>query len=694
MVGVQGGRICAFYTNSDTFDFDGIKSGDDKSAAAKYEGMDEYRIYADASGKIDSIMYNQRSVASSSDSEIIAAKNMELLDMINSYRARHNYSVYVFDEDITNAAWTEAIGFMGGVDSDSAVTVKGYDIFSVYRQLIEAQDPVLSDVPNKSVAVGVSTPVSERDHSTYAAILVKENKKAKREITYVDGFETDKTYDEADDEDTSAANTVFADETDEVPENTAEPEPVVAPEICNIDEILKYESGSDIILDLGETASGKYHVQVLDVENEKYILNSYITTTDSHIVIPSKSLVPGADYKISLTAIDADGASVGRESETLITYGDAGDGSLDIIGPVSNVAPPNFGLLVDEASANASQEPENQTTVGEGAANTPSPMPTETPEPTAEPTPVPEDAPEFLKEGFQMDEEDCVYIDTDYIPLQWQSSVYHEFSIDLYNSDGELVANQIVEDENSAIIRGVDPGTYYVYVTALSRGTFIEKAQDMIRVTVVMPEPVVNEIILDKDDKYYFVYEDEALGVLYFYDEEIVDVEENGETVKKKKIIQKQVKSTKAYRELAKYRSNIEYVTGDPVKTVVTANSATGNAIVEEAKKYLGIPYVWGGTTPAGFDCSGLVQYVFSNLGINVSRVTYDQVKDGIAVNRDDLQPGDLVFFGEIGSPHHVGIYIGNDEFIHAPHTGDVVKISSLKESYYAGAYSEARRVY
>lgn len=109
-----------------------------------------------------------------------------------------------------------------------------------------------------------------------------------------------------------------------------------------------------------------------------------------------------------------------------------------------------------------------------------------------------------------------------------------------------------------------------------------------------------------------------------------------------------------------------------------------GQVIVNEAKKYLGVPYVYGANGPYNFDCSGLVQYVYKQaLGISLGRTTYDQVKEGRAVSRDELQPGDLVF------PHsgHVQIYIGNGQVIHAPQTGDVVKISPL------GTVWSARRI-
>jgi peptidoglycan DL-endopeptidase CwlO len=112
--------------------------------------------------------------------------------------------------------------------------------------------------------------------------------------------------------------------------------------------------------------------------------------------------------------------------------------------------------------------------------------------------------------------------------------------------------------------------------------------------------------------------------------------------------------------------------------------------VVGIAMRYLGVPYVWGGASPRGFDCSGLVMYVFAQVGVSLPHYTGGQYASGVAVSRDQLQPGDLVFFNGVS---HVGIYIGGGQFIHAPHTGDVVKISSLSESWYASTYVGARRI-
>ncbi|GAB4283202.1 MAG: C40 family peptidase [Coriobacteriia bacterium] len=107
---------------------------------------------------------------------------------------------------------------------------------------------------------------------------------------------------------------------------------------------------------------------------------------------------------------------------------------------------------------------------------------------------------------------------------------------------------------------------------------------------------------------------------------------------------------------------------------------------VQIALQYLGVPYQWGGSSPSGFDCSGLCQYVYRQIGIDLPRTSRSQFKAGQHIppgRLDLLVPGDLVFFGYDGDPsrvHHVGIYVGDGNYVHAPQTGDVVKVSSLTE--------------
>lgn len=120
-----------------------------------------------------------------------------------------------------------------------------------------------------------------------------------------------------------------------------------------------------------------------------------------------------------------------------------------------------------------------------------------------------------------------------------------------------------------------------------------------------------------------------------------------------------------------------------------------GKQVVDYLMQYLGRPYKWGGATPeTDFDCSGLLQWGFKQFGISIPRVTYDQIGAGASVAMKDLQVGDAVFFdtSSTAGPDHVGIYIGNGKMLHAPKTGDVVKISDMTGDYYSSTFMGGRR--
>lgn len=132
---------------------------------------------------------------------------------------------------------------------------------------------------------------------------------------------------------------------------------------------------------------------------------------------------------------------------------------------------------------------------------------------------------------------------------------------------------------------------------------------------------------------------------------------------------------------------NVPYVLDDWDEALEATIKAADryNQIVEYAKEFLGVPYVYGGSTPRGFDCSGFVQYVYAHFDIFLPRVSYSQMNVGTAVSVNELEPGDLLFFRGGG---HVGIYVGDDMYIHSPRTGRSISIDPLDRSVYA-----ARRV-
>ncbi len=125
------------------------------------------------------------------------------------------------------------------------------------------------------------------------------------------------------------------------------------------------------------------------------------------------------------------------------------------------------------------------------------------------------------------------------------------------------------------------------------------------------------------------------------------------------------------------------------------AVSSKGQAVVELAKKYLGTPYVYGGSSPSGFDCSGFVYFLYKNMGVTLNRVAADQMKNGTWVPKNALQPGDIVgFANKSGYINHVGIYVGNGMMIHSPQTGDVVRYESISTGNYSMRLTCGRRIF
>jgi cell wall-associated NlpC family hydrolase len=128
---------------------------------------------------------------------------------------------------------------------------------------------------------------------------------------------------------------------------------------------------------------------------------------------------------------------------------------------------------------------------------------------------------------------------------------------------------------------------------------------------------------------------------------------------------------------------------GGGINIPIPPSSTLGGQAAAIAMQYLGTPYVWGGSSPSGFDCSGFTMYVWSQLGVGLPHNAAAQYGAGVSVPRDALEPGDLVFFDGLG---HVGIYVGNNAFVHAPHSGDVVKVSTIS-GWYADTWVGAKRV-
>jgi cell wall-associated NlpC family hydrolase len=127
------------------------------------------------------------------------------------------------------------------------------------------------------------------------------------------------------------------------------------------------------------------------------------------------------------------------------------------------------------------------------------------------------------------------------------------------------------------------------------------------------------------------------------------------------------------------------------IVSVTVGATTKGQAVVSYAKKFIGVKYLYGGESPKGFDCSGFTKYVYGHFGISLPHHAADQYKYGKYVSKSNLEQGDLVFFGKSASGiYHVGIYVGNGNFIHSPEPGEKVKITALK---YMPDYYGAKRL-
>jgi cell wall-associated NlpC family hydrolase len=153
---------------------------------------------------------------------------------------------------------------------------------------------------------------------------------------------------------------------------------------------------------------------------------------------------------------------------------------------------------------------------------------------------------------------------------------------------------------------------------------------------------------------------------------------------------QRQIEAARALQQQQLAETAVGASASTPEGATVVPSSNYSSQVVSIAMSYLGVPYVWGGASPSGFDCSGLVMYAFAQVGIALPHSSYAMANMGAPVPYDQLQPGDLVFFDGDG---HVGMYIGGGEYVNAPFTGAVVRVDSLGSGWAASHYSGARRI-
>lgn len=161
-------------------------------------------------------------------------------------------------------------------------------------------------------------------------------------------------------------------------------------------------------------------------------------------------------------------------------------------------------------------------------------------------------------------------------------------------------------------------------------------------------------------------------------DAKVVELIEKGKSVLNAREAARQAAAREAAAKAAASNSNKGSGSNSTAGSSSGTTSATGQAVLNYAYKFIGTPYVWGGTTPSGFDCSGFTSYVFRHFGVNLPRTSRAQAGAGVKVSYSNLQAGDLVFFGS-GSISHVGIYIGGGNMIHSPRPGKSVEVTTMK---------------
>ncbi len=145
-------------------------------------------------------------------------------------------------------------------------------------------------------------------------------------------------------------------------------------------------------------------------------------------------------------------------------------------------------------------------------------------------------------------------------------------------------------------------------------------------------------------------------------------------------------------RSMTKFREKTAEESNKTENISNVASSGNGSSVVATANQYIGSRYVYGGTTPSGFDCSGFTSYVYKKYGVSLSRTAAGQYSNGVAVSKGELQPGDLVMFGKSGI-NHVGIYIGGGKMVHAANPSRGVTTDTINSGYYGTNYVGARRI-
>ena len=271
--------------------------------------------------------------------------------------------------------------------------------------------------------------------------------------------------------------------------------------------------------------------------------------------------------------------------------------------------------------------------------------------------------------------------------------------IDITKAENDIKAEQILFDKRMRVMYMSGSSSYVdIVLGAKDVGDFISRIEDLKNI-MKFDQNVINDLKTKKaaiDQKKIALNTENTklLSLKAENEKKLADLnkQKSGQTVL---VAQLKAQENKYGAQLSADQAAIA---ASQVAIAKIRNAAPGlvvsrggapfssNSVIAYASNFLGVPYVWGGTSPSGFDCSGFTQYVYAHFGVSLPRVSESQQNVGTLVPRASLQPGDLVFFGT--PAHHVGIYVGNGNMINAPHSGDVVRIQALH-----GDFTYGRRV-
>jgi len=701
MIGIKDDIVCSYFTNAKNFSYDGISSGDTKEYFADENGP---QIFRDHNGAVDSVWYNPCSVTSKYDEQL---QYTQLLDMINANRAKNglltlfpdklNIPVSIQENKNTLKAESTADNaleaYLGLFLSDNGTDLLSYP-FSISSTFVSKVEYTEEGMKNNWSMYLIN-------HDNLSSSLPK-----------IKGS--------TEEEDTKPIKKI------------SKPE-IISPTMN------QQVNGNNLQLSLKKRCADKYLVTIYNVEQDRHDVYAYISSKSATITIPSYMLTKGNVYRVNIAAVSGDEKIPGNTIE--FTYGKC-ESPISLASPVhglstyddeieimaSSPAYRKFRVDVYNEQNNVvlTQELENSgncvlqtlapgkyhvcvtavsSATGKDMGNQFS---------TVEIKPFTPEIREFILEPgetfdyYYGDGINWLYFyDTETIAVTEDHVVTVPVE-DMLEEPGEAPEEEETEVKTEEAAKTTEASEAEEVAatpepTAAPAPTVVpvkendseekESAPTAEPEPVQTPAPTAEPAEAEKTEE---TTESEKST-----EENAEEKEEEKEvvesiTVYKTKITQRKVPATKRYRALAGLIPQYTSTNGMFMERNSTVTpTETGNAIAAMALSYQGVPYVWGGTSPSGFDCSGLVKYICNSLGVkNVARTSAQQfATSGSYVEKSDLIPGDLVFFQKNGKVHHVGIYIGNGKMVHAPHTGDVVKISSLSESYYQREYAGAKRV-